>query len=424
MRHLVREAELLNRRRAVATADDRRRFAVYVRESLRHRLGARRQRRIFKYAHGAVPNDRFCARDHGSEQLSRLGTDIEPHHVRRDCVRGNDRRLDRRVDGVGEGLRRYGIHGKNELFIQLLRLFEHFLAVADLLLVHEGSADFSALRLDESIGHSAADDERIALFEKVGNDVQLVRNLGSAEDRHERALRIFQRVRHHRELLFDEEAADRRLDQTFLHDSRGGRMGAVRRSERIVHVDVAVARQRLHEIGILLFLALMEAQVFEQDALALFTRRDFLFRVLAHDVGREGHLSAQKLAQTSGDGRQTELLDVLLRLFERFRRRGGLFRFGQGRDLRLLLLVQFELRVEHVVGLAHVRAEDHLRAVLHEVLDRGQRADDSVFVRDRPVLHRNVEVASDEDSLALYVYVFYRFLIHKTISLHLIFSRL
>lgn len=75
---------------------------------------------------------------------------------------------------------------------------------------------------------------------------------------------------------------------------------AVRRSERVVHVDVAVARQRLHEIGILLFLALMEAQVFEQDALALLARRDFLFRVLAHDVGREGHLSAQELAQTSG----------------------------------------------------------------------------------------------------------------------------
>ena len=74
--------------------------------------------------------------------------------------------------------------------------------------------------------------------------------------------------------------------------------------------------------------------------------------------------------------------------------------------------------------LAHVRAEDDLCAVLHEVADGGERADDAVFVRDLAVLHGDVEVAAHEHALAFPVfYVFYRHFVHGKILLifHFIF---
>ena len=59
---------------------------------------------------------------------------------------------------------------------------------------HERLADVLALREQESIGHGAADDQHIHLVEQIAQQVELGRNLGAADDRCERPLRVFQRL--------------------------------------------------------------------------------------------------------------------------------------------------------------------------------------------------------------------------------------
>ena len=59
-------------------------------------------------------------------------------------------------------------------------------------------------------------------------------------------------------------------------------------------------------------------------------------------------------------------------------------------------LVEFKLRIENVVGFAHVGAKYNFRALFHQIFDGGQSADDTVFVGDNAVLHRNVKIASNK----------------------------
>ena len=64
--------------------------------------------------------------------------------------------------------------------------------------------------------------------------------------------------------------------------------------------------------------------------------------------------------------------------------------------------------------LAHVRAQDHLRAVFHQILDGRQGAHDAVFVGDLAVLHRDVEIAADENALAFDIDIGNGHLVHKS----------
>ena len=138
-------------------------------------------------------------------------------------------------------------------------------------------------------------------------------------------------------------------------------MGAVRRSERVVYIDIAVRCELLAEFEVFLLLLPMEAEVFKQNAFAFLAGGDLCLRVCADDVGRKRNLSAEQLVQALCDGGKGELFGlVLFRLFDnRFRR--GFARVY----LFLVLLVQLYFFREDGVGLAHVRAEHDLCALFH-----------------------------------------------------------
>ena len=94
--------------------------------------------------------------------------------------------------GLGNRSSYCSISGRGEFsFRERFSLSEHFLAVVEFFVINEGFTDRTALSLDEGISHTAADDESIALFEEVGNNVELVSNLSTAEDSNERSFRIF-----------------------------------------------------------------------------------------------------------------------------------------------------------------------------------------------------------------------------------------
>ena len=307
MAHLSRKAELVHGRRGVAAADDG--HGAGIGHGLRHGAGAFRQLGIFKHAHGAVPDHGLRRRDGFAEQLDGLRADVHAHAVRRDGGDVDHLGLHRRVDGFRERFGRHGVHGKQELLAQLLRLFDHVAAVVDLGLVQQGLADLIALRLDEGVGHAAADDQGIALLQQVGDDVQLVGDLGAAQDGDERTLGVVHGVAQEGDLLLH-QVADGAV-AAFGADEFGhadhGSVGAVRGTERIADEGIRQIGQFLAEaFAVLGLFGAPETGVLQQDHVAVLHGRDgFVGRSAGHVViVHELHGLAQQFAQADRHGRQ------------------------------------------------------------------------------------------------------------------------
>ena len=370
MGDLVGKAQLLAGSRAVAAAHDG--HGVGVGQRLGNSDGALRQGGVLKHAHGAVPHHSLGSLGGVGKELAALLADVETLHVVGDGVGGHGLDVDGAVNGIGEGGGDDGVHGQEELDALGLGLGHHFLAVVDLLGVEEGLAHGIALGGQEGVGHAAADDEGIHLFEEVVDDVELVGDLGAAEDGHEGTLGIGQSLAHDADFLLDEVAAD---GGQIVGHTGGGGVGAVGGAEGVVDKDIGQGGQLLAQLGIVLGLALFKAGVLQEHDLAVLQGGSLGLGVLTgHILGHDDGLT-QQLAQAVSHDLQAQLGLVL------------------------------------ALGLAHVGAEDDLGAVVDEILDGGQRGHDTLVAGDDAALDGHIEVAAAEYPLAFYINVFHRFLV-------------
>ncbi len=145
-----------------------------------------------------------------------------------------------------------------------------------------------------------------------------------------------------------------------MHDALGGRVRAMRRSERVVDVHVRQIRQRLREVRIVGFFLRMEPQVLEQDRRRSGCRGHDVCRRRTDAVGRERHRTVEELRQV-------------------FRHR-----------------LQAELRLRLALRPAEMRGEDHRGALLERVGDRRQRRAYPRVVGDARAVERHVEVDANE----------------------------
>ncbi len=88
------------------------------------------------------------------------------------------------------------------------------------------------------------------------------------------------------QLLLHQKPRGRLLD--VLRDPRGRGVRAVRRAEGVVDVEVAERGELFGEPVVVLLLLLVEAQVFEQQHVAVIQLRDCRLGLLADTVVREG----------------------------------------------------------------------------------------------------------------------------------------
>jgi hypothetical protein len=79
---------------------------------------------------------------------------------------------------------------------------------------------------------------------------------------------------------------------------------AVRRAERIVHVEVVAARELFGERGFVLLLLGMEADVLEQDDVAAAKLRNGFAHGRPHRVGQKRHLMLEELSESPRDRSQ------------------------------------------------------------------------------------------------------------------------
>ena len=144
-------------------------------------------------------------------------------------------------------------------------------------------------------------------------------------------------------------------------------MGPVHGAEGVGHVHVGHLRQLLGEVGAVLLLALVEAQVLEQQQLARLQGGGLGLGVLADDVLGEYDVHIKKLGEPLRNRSQAQALLPL------------------------------------ALGLAQMRAGDDGGAVLKQILNGGQSRDDTLVARDlaRLLVLGNIEIAAQKHLFAV-----------------------
>ena len=132
----------------------------------------------------------------------------------------------------------------------------------ELVIFDERFADRFAHRLEEGVRHRAADEQSVDARDQVFDDLDLVRDLGAAENGDERPLGIADRGAEVAQLLLHEQPGTRFRHQT--DDRLDGCVCAMRRAERVVDINVAQGREPLREFEVVLFFLRVEAEVLEQ----------------------------------------------------------------------------------------------------------------------------------------------------------------
>ena len=267
----------------------------------------------------------------------------------------------RRVEPGGAN----GVDGQQHLGLALLGLAQEGAGRAQLVLLHPALAHLPAARLEEGVGHGAADEEGVDAAEQVLEHADLVGHLGAAHHGQVGAVHRPEQLSEELQLAQHEEAGA--LDRHVLDHARRRGVRAVRGAEGVVHVDLGVGGERAAEGVVVVLLAGVEAQVLQHRHLPVAQVGHHLARPVAHRLVGEDDVAAEQ---------------------------GGEARGGRLQRVR---------RVGIAVGTAQVRGEDHPRVVIDEVGDGGHRGGDA-----RVVGHaarggeRHVEVDAHEHPLALH----------------------
>jgi uncharacterized tellurite resistance protein B-like protein len=266
------------------------------------------------------------------------------------------------VDLLGD----HGIARQLESHASYLRAGVDLTRRVEQVVLDQRLSDGQVARLEKRVCHRAADEQGVDARQEVLDHLELVRHLRAAEDRGERMVRPLE---HAAEML--EFGGHQQPSRGFLHvsdDPLRRRVRPVRRSERVVHVDVREIGELLREGGVVLFLPRMKTQILQQDDSMVAGLGDRVLRGLSDAVLGEDNRPAPQLSGACGHG------------------------------LQRVLWIRLALRA------AEMRTQDdRLRAVLERVPDRRQRGADPRVIRDFAVLHRHVEVDAHQHAPACHV---------------------
>ena len=256
--------------------------------------------------------------------------------------------------------------GGQHQFVAALR--QELFGQVHLVRFHQRAADLTALREAEGVGHRAADQDLVTDAQQVVDHVDLVADLGPAQDRDEGPLGVFEGVGQVLDLLLHQQAHHRGL-ALGLHGLRHGvhaGLGAVGGAEGVVAVHVAQVREGFNvSVVVALLLAGVEAHVLEHQHLPGFQGPGLGLRVGPGGVAGELHVPAEQLTQLVGGGLQAELV------------------------------------IAFALGAPQVAHHDHRPAAVEHVLDRRERHRHPPVVGDLArVVQRDVEVAAHQHFLA------------------------
>ena len=261
--------------------------------------GAGGEGRNLEYPHRSVPEDGAGGGHRLAVSADGLGADVDPESVADGGV----------VDADG-GVGGVGVEPVGDDMVAR-QIEPHAVVVRRPLDAADGvgegvldqrSAHRAPARLQERVGHGAADEEGVEAGQEVIDDLELARDLGAAEDADERPRGRGEERPEMLELVHHQQPG-RGVGNAARHaDGRG--VGPVRGPEGVVDVGVARGGQGVRERGVVGLFPGVEAQVLEQHDAGGAGLGQRGGHGLADGVGREDHPAVEKLRQALADGQQ------------------------------------------------------------------------------------------------------------------------
>src|ERR1019366_919136 len=183
-------------------------------------------------------------------------------------------------------------------------LGESATGVLCVLVIAERVTDGVALGAEEGKAHGAPDDHHVGHIQEAVDHGDLVRDLRSADDRHQRPGRIFEDLCERAHLTFEQPPGGAREQ---MRDALGARVRAMGRPEGVVDVEVAERGQGTRELGIVARLTGVEADVLEDQYLPFAEPFCERLHLIADDGPGERHVRVGQLAQVLDDGSEREI---------------------------------------------------------------------------------------------------------------------
>ena len=248
----------------------------------------------FENAHRPVPHNRFGSSNFCGIQCNCFVADIHAHHFRGNILYG----VNGASSGVGsQAIGDHIVHWQQHLQSARLRLLQQVSGERKLVIFHQRSAHTTSLRLHEGVGHGATQQQHVNLGHEVVDHADFVGNFGATQNRDKRTRRILQHAPQILQFFLHQQTSGRLLHK--FRDAGSGGVGAMRRAESIVDVNIAERRQLPREFLVVGFFLCVKTQIFQQQALTRFQFAGHLFRFRANTVGREADIAgaAQSLIQ-------------------------------------------------------------------------------------------------------------------------------
>ena len=155
------------------------------------------------------------------------------------------------------------------------------------------------MRQPERIGHCAADEQRIRLFQQPVNDLDLIRDLCPAKNDDERAGRLVQLVAQKLQFALHQQAGGA-LAAAFGHQARhafGRGMSTMGRAKRVVYIDVSDLGQIFGEGRIIGLFLVVIAYILQQQHIAGLHHGNHLLDLGADAIVGERHREAEESLQ-------------------------------------------------------------------------------------------------------------------------------
>ena len=225
----------------------------------------------------------------------------------------------------------------------------------------ERLADIDPLRREERVRHAAANDQGIDFFDEVEQEVELGRDFCAADNGNNRLDRLAKALLQRLKFGLHGTAG---IGWHEMGEALSRGMGAVGSGEGIVDENIAIGRQILGKIRIVLFFLFVEPRVLETDNIAVLH--------LAHcGSGRSANAIRSETNRLPDNGRN-----------------GSRYR------------LQRHARVRAIFWAAKMREKYDFRALAGKLQNRRRHPLNARRVAHFAVLHRHIEIDAQQYALA------------------------
>src|SRR5690348_1327646 len=346
---------MVERRNRIAAAGDREQVSRFRRrgDEFRGLHRSRVERRRLEGAERSVPDQRPGIVQPFLERLNGLGSDIKDQFAFGDGARFRRAVRGMRLELLGDD----HVTRQENRAAAFGRLMDDAARSVEMVRLVKGSSDVHALGGEECVRHGAADHQCLDTLHEIFQKRDLGRDFRSADHRHHRPFGITERLVEVIEFALHRTSGGRRQE---MGDRLRRGMRTMGGGERVVDEKIAERRHLFGKDRIVGFFARMKAGVLEQEDVAIAQLRDRRPGDSADAIVGE----RDRLAEFLGQGRR-----------HRLQRHGG----------NALSLRPVEMR-----------EQDNACALVGELAHGRRLTRDARHIGDGAILHRHVQVETDQ----------------------------